>query len=158
MLDIGVYNALLVRAISGPFDAEGMAMTCGGTMTNPCVTYVNSSPYPIFALNHYGCSELPVLTQEGKVVMPEGMAVAFFGSFHYTEVLQQSVEAITLGVVHHRVHEGVYEPWVRFLLQDGRQGEFSINVYMRTMLEICELGKPVFGVLSLDKPDSYGIL
>lgn len=133
MLDIGIYNALLCRVTSGAFTTESIARAAG--VDHPCVDFIATAPFPFYAINNYACEELPCLTQNGRVVLPQHFPVTFYNTREMTKSLRADEEVITIGVVHLRIRPAIYDPWVVFSMDNGRQGEFSLNSLMRRFKE-----------------------
>src|SRR5690554_4018389 len=129
MLDIGVYNALLSRVAAGAFTEDSMAMAAG--VTHPCVPFVAQAPFPFYVVNNYACLELPVLSQYGSFLLQKHFPVVLYNTRQMTYTLREDEMVETIGISHHRLAEGVYDPWVVFATPSGKQGEFSLNVWMR---------------------------
>lgn len=129
MLDIGVYNALLSRVSSGAFTRESISMASG--ITHPCVDYVSQSPFSIYVINHYACLELPTLNQYGTFLLKKHFPVVLYNTRKMASILSEDELVETIGISHHRLADNVYDPWVVFATPSGKQGEFSLNVWMR---------------------------
>lgn len=133
MLDIGIYNALLCRVTSGAFTKESIARAAG--VDHPCVDFIASAPFPFYAINNYACREVPRLQQNGRILLPQHFPVTLYNTREMVKSLRSDESVMTIGVVHCRIHPSIYDPWVVFAMDNGKQGEFSINVLMRRAKE-----------------------
>lgn len=129
MLDIGIYNALLSRVGTGAFTEESIALAAG--VTHPCVDYVKRAPFPCYVINNYCCLEMPVLEQYGEFLLRRHFPLVMYNTRQMTHVLGEDELVEVIGVKHHRLEEGIFDPWVVFATRSGKQGEFSMNVWMR---------------------------
>lgn len=124
---------------------------------HPCVDFIADAPFPFYAINNYGCHEMPYLEQGGRIMLPKGFPVTLYNTRQLVTSLREDEEVTTIGVIHLNIGPAIYDPWVVFAMDNGRQGEFSINSLLRrfkecrTMPETHDMMTQSFGQQDHDK-------